>query len=308
MAVGLGMRGKDVRAFCMVAQKYNVYILVRQTNPESLAYVGKPGYYPKPAAIKAKTADFEPPLLSYVSNGQRRMTQHKVAGLVVHPWLQPSVFKEQKLAKAKDYWLKTLDIALSPGCNIPATNLNAPETWTFWGKDHLSARTGWHWKIDVDPTSVHFGCLQLARDAMGWCYVHGDYDLKDVIVKGHEAYNQRNEGKIQGVKNYTPLLPGLEFETIRKALNDAMGIEMVQHGSEAQFAWHGDEPITVILPDGPNLQYSILGNAEAVQRWYMDLNRQLIATMGKDYIGDKTRWFWFGDHGNLFLPGKDRSL
>ena len=27
----------------------------------------------------------------------------------------------------------------------------------------------------------------------------------------------------------------------------------------------------------------------------------------EDYIGDKTRWFWFGDHGNVFLPGVDRS-
>lgn len=47
---------------------------------------------------------------------------------------------------------------------------------------------------------------------------------------------------------------------------------------------------------------------EVVQRWYMDLNRQMIAEKGKDYIGDKLRWFWFGDHGNLFLPGKDRSV
>ncbi len=204
--------------------------------------------------------------------------------------------------------METLDIALSPGCNIPLTDLNSPDTWRFWGNDHLSERTGWHWKIDINPASTHFGCLQLARDSIPWSYIHGDYDLKDVIVRGEETYNERIEGKIQGVKNYTPLLPGLEFETIRKALNDAMGAEMVQHGSEAQFAWHGDEPITVILPDGPNLQYIILGNAEAVQSWYIELNRKLIAKMGKDYIGDKTRWFWFGDHGNLFLPGEDRSL
>ena len=77
---------------------------------------------------------------------------------------------------------------------------------------------------------------------------------------------------------------------------------------EAQFAWHGDEPITVILPDGPQLQFKVLGNAEAVQRWYIELNREVIAKKGKDYIGDKSRWFWFGDHGNLFTPGVDRSV
>lgn len=36
---------------------------------------------------------------------------------------------------------------------------------------------------------------------------------------------------------------------------------------------------------------------------YMDLNREVIAKKGKDYIGDKSRWFWFGDHGILFTPG-----
>jgi hypothetical protein len=297
----LGMRGKDVRSFCMVAQKYNVYILVRQTNEASLEYVGKPGYYPKPAAIKAKTADNNPPPYTLSVSGPTRNAQHKIAGLVPHPWFQPKVFNSNKLLKAQDFWLETLDIALSPGSNIPEANLSKPDTWSFWGKEHFSGRTGWHWKIDIDPGSTHFGCLQVSRDNIPWSYLHGDYDLKDVIVRGQETYNERSEDKIHGVKNYTPLLPGLEFETIRKALNDEIGVEMVQHGAEAQFAGHGDEPITVILPDGPNLQFIILGNAEAVQRWYMDMNRQLIAKNGKDYIGDKSRWFWFGNHGDLFL-------
>ena len=304
MSVGLGMRGKDVRIFCMMAQKYNVYILVRQTNQESLNYIGKQGYYPKPAAIKAKTADIDPPLLSYPVNGQYRTVQHKIAGLVPHPWFQPDVFLGEKLAKAKAWWLETFDIAASPGCNVPRVDRNVPDTWKFWGQEHFSVRTGWRWKIDIDPSSIHFGCIQIARDSIPCSYLHGDYDLKDVIVKGKESYNERIEGKIQGVKNYTPLLPGLEFETIRKELNEAIGVEMVQHGAAAQFAGHDDEPIIVILPDGPSLQYLVLGNAEAVQGWYMKLNRELIAKNGKDYLGDKSRWFWFGNHGNLFLPDK----
>jgi hypothetical protein len=296
MSNNLGMRGKDVRVFCMIAQKHKVYILVRQTNPESLGYIGKAGYYPKPAVIKAKTADLNPPPFSYLSGGQRRVVQHRIAGLVSNPWFQPDVYKGAKLAKAKDCWLDTLDIALST------------DTWAYWGKEHLSTRTGWKWKIDIAPDSQHFGCLQISKDAIPWSYVHGDYDLKDVILLGAETFNERREGKIDGVKNYTPRLPnGLEFESIQRELNNEMGIDMVQHGSEAQFAWHGDEPITLIQPDGPNLQYRILGNAEAVQSWYQQLNRRLIAENGKDFIGDKSRWFWFGGHGNLFLPGKDRS-
>lgn len=304
MGLGTGMRAKDLRVFCMVARKYDVYLLVRHTNEASLGYVGKPGYYPKPATIKAKTADVDPPPYSYEANGRRFTVQHRIAGLVPHPSFQPRVFAGAKLAKAESCWWDTLDVLHGAGVNIPATT---PETWASWGKDHASGRSGWRWRIDVDPGSPHFGCLQLARENVPWSYLHGDYDLKDVIVKGHETFNQRQEGKVQGAKNYTPLLPGLEFETIRKALNDAIGTDMVQHGAEAQFAWHGDEPITVVLPEGPQLQFQILANAEAVQRWYMDMNRGLIAKMGKDYLGDKTRCFWFGDHGHLFLPGTDRS-
>lgn len=308
MAGGLGMRGKDLRVFCMIAQRFDVYLLVRQTNEASLPYVGRPGYYPKPAAIKAKTADQDPPPASFLVNGRSQTRVHRVAGLVAHPWFQPAAFGADRLAKARECWLETLDYALSPGANVPAADPANPATWPAWAKERVSARTGWRWRVDVDPGSAHFGCLQVARDAVPWSYLHGDYDLKDVIVRGHEAHNERVEGTVHGVKNYTPRLLGREFETIQRALNDAMGVEMVQHGAEAQFAWHGDEPITLILPEGPSLQFLILGNAEAVQRWYIDRNRRLIAQNGKNYLGDKSRWFWFGDHGNLFLPGTDRSV
>ena len=300
MGISTGMRGKDVRAFCMVARQYGVYILVRHTNEASLKYVGKAGYYPKPATIKAKTADVDPP--PYRANG--KTVQHRVAGLVPHPGFQPKVFEGAKLGKATNCWMDTVDVLHGAGANIPGTT---PDTWAAWGREHNSGLSGWRWRVDVDPLSPHFGCLQLARDGVGWSYLHGDYDLKDVIVQGHETTNQREQGKVQGAKNYTPLLPGLEFETIRKALNDAIGVDMVQHGAEAQFAWHGDEPITIIYPGGPLLEFKTLLNAEAVQRWYVELNREVIANKGKDYIGDKTRWFWFGDHGNVFLPGTDRS-
>ena len=306
MPTGSGMRAKDLRVFCMIAQRRNAYILVRHNNEASLQYIGRPGYYPKPLAIKAKTADRDPPPFVYTQGEKRCTAQHQVAGLVTNPWFQPSAYLEEKVNTARDCWLETLEIALSPGCNIPAADAQRPDTWTFWGKEHSSARTGLRWKIDIDPGSAHFGCLHIVGESIsGWCYVHGDYDLKDVVVKGSESLNERSESKQQGVKNYTPLLPGMEFETIRRELNQAMGAPMVQHGSEAQFAWHRDEPITVILPEGPQLQFLVLGNAEAVQSWYINMNRRLIAEKGKDYLGDRTRWFWFGNHGNLFVqePG-----
>jgi len=305
MGLGTGMRGKDLRVFSMVARKYNVYILVRHTNEASLAYVGRAGYYPKPATIKAKTADQDPPPFNANVGGVVRTVQHRVAGLVPHPGFQPRVFAGAKMDKALACWHDTLDVLYGAGVNIPATT---PDTWPAWGRHHVSARSGWRWRVDVDPASQHFGCLQIARDGVPMSYLHGDYDLKDVIVKGHERVNERHEGKVQGAKNYTPLLPGLEFETIRKELNAAMGIDMVQHGAEAQFAWHGDEPITVVYPDDIHRPFEVLASAETVQRWYIELNREVLAKKGKDYIGDRSRWFWFGDHGNLFTPGTDRSI
>jgi hypothetical protein len=147
---------------------------------------------------------------------------------------------------------------------------------------------------------MRFGALMLKRADVPWSYVHGDYDLKDVIVKGHETFNARHEGTLDGVKNFTPQLPkGLEFETIQRELNTVMGVEMVQHGAEAQFAWHGDEPITVVFPDWTHL---ILMSAETVQSWYEDLNRKVLGA-GKDYRADVSRRFHFGPNGT-FKPGQ----
>lgn len=297
------MRGRDFRVFCMTAQKYGVYLLVRRTNESSLPYVGKPGYYPKPLVVKAKTADLDPPPMSFKVGGQKQTVQHRVAGLVVHPDLQPQAFAGNKVEKAVGCWRESMDVFLPPGADIPLAVPESRRTLTWWGREHLSTGTGWRWRVDIDPQSVHFGCLQVARDTVPWSYLHGDYDLKDVIVKGQETHNEPVRGLTHGVKNVTPLLPGLEFETIRRELNDGMGVDMVQHGAEAQFAGHGDEPINVILPEGPGLKFLMLENAEAVQSWYMALNRALVASNGKDYLGDKSRWFWFGNHGSLFLPG-----
>ena len=61
MGTTVGMRGKDLRAYMQVARDDNLIILVRHTNKESLKYVGISGYYPKPAAVKAKTADQDLP-------------------------------------------------------------------------------------------------------------------------------------------------------------------------------------------------------------------------------------------------------
>jgi hypothetical protein len=283
-----------------VARQLNVIILVRHTNEDSLKYVGAPGFYPKPAAIKAKTADFDPPVTTALVDGKVAARNYRVGGLVVHPGFQPDCYKPIKLGKAKDCWQHTLE-TLSPTLINKTVDLKAPATWSIWGVERQAVNAPrWKWRVDVDPHSERFGCLQISGANIPWVYIHGDYDLKDVIVVGSERDNRRAEGTLDGVKNYTPILQGLEFDTVQTALNHLMGVDMVQHGAEAQFAWHGDEPITIAYPDWRHL---VLLSAETVQSWYVELNREVMAKPGTDYLRDRSRMFHFGPNG-IFEPGK----
>jgi hypothetical protein len=51
------MRPEDVKAFQIVAMVQKLYIIVRQTNPQSVQWTGKPDYMAKPIDCKPKTAD-----------------------------------------------------------------------------------------------------------------------------------------------------------------------------------------------------------------------------------------------------------
>ncbi|MCP5195653.1 MAG: hypothetical protein H6974_02500 [Gammaproteobacteria bacterium] len=299
MGITVGMRGRDLRAFMQVARDHHLVILIRHTNEDSLKYVGVSGYYPKPAAIKAKTADQNPPLMKQSFQDQASIHTHQIAGLVVHPGFQPQAYRGAKVAKAKDCWEHTLE-TLSPTLMNQPVDLDRPDTWSLWGVERQGVKAPrWKWRVDIDPHSKHFGCLQLKSDAIPWSYIHGDYDLKDVIVLGKESDNQRNEGVLDGVKNFTPMLYGITFDAVLRALNIRVGIDMVQHGAEAQFAWHGDEPITVVYPDW---RFETLLSAETVQSWYRHLNREVLGKMGVDYQHDRSRMFHFGPEG-LFKPG-----
>jgi hypothetical protein len=240
-----------------------------------------------------------PPVAAFVG-GKRAVKTYKVAGLVVHPGFQPDCYGGTKRRKAQDCWDHTME-TLSPSLVNRKVDLNSPDSWNIWGVERRGVNAPrWTWRVNVDRDSDYFGCLQLKSGDTPWSYIHGDYDLKDVIVVGREQDNRRAEGTLDGVKNFTPLLKGLEFQTIQNALNARMGTDMVQHGAEAQFAWHGDEPITVAYPDWRHL---ILLSAETVQSWYMQLNREVIATPGTDYLHDRSRAFHFGPQG-MFKPGQ----
>jgi hypothetical protein len=301
MGVGIGMRAKDLQKFLIVARDHKVILLVRHTNADSLRFVGQAGYYPKPAAVKAKTADANPKGVTTLVRGRKTTMEYDVSGLVVHPGFQPTCYRGAKVQKAQECWAHTME-TLAPSMEHTEVDLGKPDSWSVWGVDRRGVKAPrWHWRVDVDPLSQRFGCLQIREGDMDWSYVHGDYDLKDVIVWGHEQDNRRAEGTLDGVKNFTPVLYNVGFETIQGRLNNLMNAEMVQHGAEAQFAWHGDEPITVAYPNWTHL---LLLDAMTVQSWYQKLNREVLAKAGKDYLRDRSRMFHFGPSGT-FAPGKD---
>src|SRR3954469_2641004 len=299
MGTGTGMRGVDLQKFLRAAKTFNVIILVRHTNGDSFKYIGKPGYYPKPAVCKAKTADSNPPLRTIQYKGKPIARQYDVAGLVVVPDFHPKCYGEAKQKKAQDCWEHTLEV-LTPIMRRLRPDPNRPDSWATWGEPRQGVHApNWSWRVDVDPTSKHFGCLQLLkRGRTDWCYIHGDYDLKDVIVatREGESHNEGVKKTLDGVPNITPVLGqgvknipamyrGKEYEFIKTWLNLQMGVEMVQHGAEAQFGWHGDEPITVAYPDGT---HQLLYDAVTVQSVYMSVNRE-IKNKGIDFRADPKR-------------------
>ena len=295
-AVGIGMRGKDLQKLMMVARDYNVIILVRHTNAASLKYIGLPGYYPKPAICKGKTADENPKPLTRLT-----LRTYDIAGLVVHPGFHPTCYGAEKLQKARKAWDETMEHLAPTLRNVPVDPLDKASC-ARWGVDRVGVgpASRWSWRIDVDPNSPRFGCIQLKNADVDWSYIHGDYDLKDVIIPGREDENLRRRGMIDGVKNNLPDLHGIHFKTIQTKLNALMGADMVQHGSEAQFAWHSDEPITVAFQ---NWTYRVLANAAAVQSYYEELKRDILAKTGTDYLRNPARAFHYDAvTGRMHLP------
>jgi hypothetical protein len=293
--MSIGMRSNDLKILMDVAREYALIILVRHTNEASLAYIGRRGernYYPKPLFVKAKTADVDPPVIVWKVDGRTQHIPVKLAGLVVHPGFHPAAFRGEKGGKAAIYWNETTKVLTSEvtGTRVEREN---PQSRLPWGKERRALHApDWFWRVDVEWRSPHFGCLQLKSFKTGsqWCYLHGDYDLKDVMVAGQEHDNRKRVGTVDGTCNVTPRLPGtakshgLTFADLEDLLNQKMGAPMIQHGSEAQFAWHGDEPISVIYPDNRN--ELLIGTAE-IEAWYRKHGRRVLARQPQDLIASR---------------------
>lgn len=135
------MRPQDRQVFAQAARDLTLWILVRRTNVQSLQYIGKPGYTPKPIDCKAKTADLD-------------FKEYRLAGLVADPSLCPQAFTARKLQKAKEIWV---DFKREQGLDRPDSSSG--------------------YAVVTDPASIHYGAVTLRGDCLHGDY--DLYDIID---------------------------------------------------------------------------------------------------------------------------------
>ncbi len=151
---------------------------------------------------------------------------YQTAGLVVDPNIHPNAYKSGKSADVLKYWNET--------------------------KTDLSP-----FSVDTDKKSKHYGCLKYYNE-----YIHGDYDLYDII----DADNpERNLGLVSDMKGYLHIV-GPYFKKIADYINDRIGAPVIRHGGEYQYKDHSAQSIDVFKPKGIT-SFTIL-NEYSIREWY----------------------------------------
>jgi hypothetical protein len=148
-----------------------------------------------------------------------------LAGLVVDPRVNAGAFSEKRLATAGK-WIDTL-----PG------------------------------RYTVEKADAKFyGCVKLG----GKC-IHGDYDLKAIVLPGQEfrILTLVTESLGQDARR------GPRFYEVQQFVNNAIGKPMVQHGAEDEYLDHStdlDETIFVFFPE--KKEPKLLRGPAETKAWY----------------------------------------
>jgi hypothetical protein len=199
------------------------WILVRSTNIHSLAYIGKKANYEyAPKRIDCKAK---------TASGDVPGKPWQLKGLVVSPEIHPAAF--ENLVEAKKCWSK-MNISQMPGRN-----------------------GGYYYSLDKDMNSEHYGCVMFNGK-----YIHGDYDLYDVVDIRQPQRNLALVGKLHG----TDHLAGANLRIVQQAINTRLGIDMIQHGGEAQFQLHREQKIDAFNPRGEHIQIQNLSELRELYR------------------------------------------
>ncbi|MFO1086408.1 MAG: hypothetical protein U1E21_17770 [Reyranellaceae bacterium] len=260
------MRPRDANAFRSVALIQKVYIIVRQTNAQSIQWIGNADYIAKPIDCKPKTADFDADIDSH---------HVETAGLVVNPELQglDHVFKSPgKAAKARQAWQKFFHDLRERGAPLGLCQpRNGREVRTWPG-----AHPGW--AVQMCRTSRHYGCLLHSTYPQGLNgkYVHGDYDLFGIAPAGEPTLIRRRNEELAGQKHSR----GPNTQSVQFAVNALSGLALVKHGEQELFSGFDEEALDVFRPDGSTRTLSTA--AEAILFYRTELEgRQVFSGDGR---------------------------
>lgn len=204
-------RATDLTAFELAAKTFNCYILVRRTNSESVRYIGKENFVPKPVNCKPKTAKNDVYLLN------DRTKKSKCGGLVVKP---------QKV-----------------GTDAFNGEQNFADSVNLWKKNFEPLPAGF--SLEEDKDSGFYGCLkQAASKHSKGGYIHGDYDLYSIVDAFNPALRSQRDGVVNGLKH----THGKLWEYVADFLNERFGTPMIQHGGQEHFCYHTEENIDMFTP------------------------------------------------------------
>jgi hypothetical protein len=240
------MLPKHVEAFKRAAAFFKVWILVRRGNHESLQWIGKLDYIPKPLDCKAKTADSD-------------FGRWKTAGLVASPKLVPLAFSREKLIEAEEEWPGFALHLYSFDRNHPQANLAAD-------------REGKHYTLQLDQSSEHYGCVMYKPVFRAKAeYLHADYDIYAIVNANDPRTNILvQETGVSGTPHSrSPNLQPVQYFV--KAAGQVKGaqvprVAMIQHGEQETFKTDYDDPLDVFWPDGKTV--SALGCGEPIREFY----------------------------------------
>jgi hypothetical protein len=223
------MRQQDIAHFLAAAREFHAWILVRRTNEASLQYIGQPGFTPKPIDCKAKTADV----------GDN-------AGLVVKPSARGSEFVGDRAGRAQTEWIKFA------------------QPLGFLANSNADNR---RYRIDGEK-GTRPGAVQYRDAETGnqWCYLHGDYDLYDIIPVEEDGTSRANlavVGKKAGVLHFY----GHYFDRVARFVNSRIGVPMIQHAGHLQYDEHlsGDK-IDAFGPKGEKIRFP--EEYPKIEEWY----------------------------------------
>lgn len=167
------------------------------------------------------------PIDCKAKTADRNVGQCQSAGLVVDPTVQPFAFSPGKLEKALREWRMHSQEMLGSG---------------RYTVDNSDART--------------YGFVKLKGE-----YLHGDYDLYDIIDPEQANRNLASVESLLG----QPHMRGPNLYRVQNFVNAKIGVPMVQHGGEMQYADHSDQSIDVFGPSGEDV--TIL-NQYSIRHWY----------------------------------------